>query len=88
MQYVEKLFISLEPLYSQSWFPVVLGILGLLFAYSVFKTLKSLPKLVMYPIVIATCFIVFFSWIYNRNEPEAISPFIDFLAQWLPARDA
>tara|TARA_B110000037_G_C17023923_1_gene466531 strand:+ start:446 stop:712 length:267 start_codon:yes stop_codon:yes gene_type:complete len=88
MQYVEKLFISLEPLYSQSWFPMALGILGLIFAYSVLKTLRSLPKLVMYPIVIATSFIVFFSWVYNRNEPEAISPFIDFLAQWLPARDA
>lgn len=88
MQYVEKLFISLEPLQTQSWFPFALGLLGLIFAYSVFKTLKSLPALVMYPIVIAGCFIVFFSWVYNRNEPEAISPFIDFLAQWLPSRDA
>lgn len=88
MQYVEKLFLSLEPLHSQAWFPYALGILGVIFAYSLFKTLKSLPTLVMYPIVIATCFILFFSWIYNRNEPAAISPFIDFLAQWLPSQDA
>mgnify|MGYP000748956654 CR=1 FL=1 len=84
MQYVEKLFQSLQPLYNQSWFPYALGVLGLLFAYSVFMSLKSLPKLVMYPIIMATCAIVFMNWVYNRNEPEILSPVVNMIAQFLP----
>ncbi len=88
MHYVEKLLQSLQPLYSQAWFPYAMGVIGLVFAYSVFKSLKSLPKLVMYPIIMATCVIVFMNWIYNRNEPELLSPIVDLLAPWLPARDS
>lgn len=85
MQYVEKLFQSLQPLYNQAWFPYALGVLGLIFAYSVFMSLKSLPKLVMYPIIMATCVIVFMNWVYNRNEPEVLSPMVDLIAQFLPS---
>lgn len=84
MHYVEKLFQSLQPLYNQPWFPYAVGVLGLIFAYSIFMTLKSLPKLVMYPIIMATCVIVFMNWIYHRNEPEVLTPMVNMIAQFLP----
>jgi hypothetical protein len=86
MLYVERLFKSLQPLYDQPWFPYALGCIGLLFAYSIFKTLNSLPKLVMYPIIGATCVIVCINWVYNRNEPELISPIVDAIAPFLPSK--
>ncbi len=86
MQYVEKLFQSLQPLYSQSWFPYAAGVLGVLFAYSVFKSLRSLPKLVMYPIIAAAAAIVFMNWIYYRNEPTFLTPTVDVIAQFLPSQ--
>ena len=85
MQYVDKLFQSLQPLYDQAWFPYAIGLLGIVFAYSVLMSLKSLPKLVMYPIIMATCAIVFLNWVYNRNEPEVLSPMINMIAQFLPS---
>lgn len=88
MHYVERLFQSLQPLYNQPWFPYALGVIGLLFAYSVFMSLRSLPKLVMYPIIAATCVIVFMNWVYYRNEPEMITPLIDMITPWLPAGHA
>lgn len=84
MHYVEKLFQSLQPLYTQAWFPYAIGVLGLIFVYSVYKTLRSLPKLVMYPIIMATAAIVFMNWVYYRNEPEVLSPVINMIAQFLP----
>lgn len=84
MQYVERLLLSLEPLYQKPWLPYALGVVGILFAYSVFKTLKSLPKLVMYPIILATCAIVFLNWVFNRNEPEFLTPVIELIAPFLP----
>lgn len=85
MHYVEKLFQSLQPLYNLPWFPYALGVIGVLFAYSVLMSLKSLPKMVMYPIIMATCTIVFLNWIYHRNEPEVLSPMINMIAQFLPS---
>lgn len=86
MHYVERLFQSLQPLYNQPWFPYAIGVVGILFAYSVFMSLKSLPKLVMYPIIAAACVIVFMNWVYNRNEPAVLTPLIDMLTPWLPSR--
>jgi hypothetical protein len=86
MLYVERLFKSLQPLYDQPWFPYALGCIGILFAYSVLKTLRSLPKLVMYPIIGATCAIVCMNWAYNRNEPEFITPVVDAIAPFLPSK--
>ena len=86
MLYVERLFKSLKPLYDQPWFPWALGAIGLVFAYSVFKTLSSLPKLVMYPIIGATCVIICMNWVYYRNEPEMLTPIVDAIAPWLPSK--
>ncbi|OUW19761.1 MAG: hypothetical protein CBD18_00300 [Opitutales bacterium TMED158] len=86
MLYVERLFKSLQPLYDQPWFPWALGGIGILFAYSVIKTLRTLPKLVMYPIIGATCAIIFLNWVYYRNEPQLLTPMIDAIAPWLPSR--
>ena len=30
--------------------------------------------------------VVFFNWIYNRNEPEFMTPFIEPLAQFFPSK--
>lgn len=86
MLYVERLLKSLQPLYDQPWFPYALGCLGLVFAYSVYKTISALPKLVMYPIIGATCVIVCMNWVYNRNEPEIITPIVDVIAPFLPSK--
>jgi len=86
MNYVERLLASLENLSNYSWFPYLLGLLGLLVAFSVYQTLKSLPKLVMYPIVVATCAIVFMNWVYYRNEPAMLTPVVDVLAPFLPGK--
>jgi len=63
-----------------------MGVIGIIFAYSVFKTLSTLPKLVMYPIIGATCVIICINWVYNRNEPEILTPIVDMIAPWLPSK--
>ncbi|EDY83335.1 hypothetical protein VDG1235_2961 [Verrucomicrobiia bacterium DG1235] len=47
-------------------------------------TLRSLPKLVMYPIIMSTAVIIFMNWIYHRNEPEMLTPMVNMIAQFLP----
>ena len=69
MLYEERLFESLKPLYSQPWFPYALGVIGALFASSVFRTFNKLPELVMYPTISTTWVMICMNWVYYRNEP-------------------
>jgi len=84
MEYIDRLIKSLEPVAHEAWFPYAIGVAGILFGYSIVKTLSSLPKLVMYPIVGATVFIVFMHWIYHRNEPEFLTPLVNMLSMFFP----
>ncbi len=86
MQYVEKFLQSLHPIYNQAWVPYALGVVGIIVGYSILMSLKSLPKLVMYPIIMSASVIVFINWIYNRNEPELLTPIVEFIAPWLPGK--
>lgn len=76
---------SLQPIYNEPWFPYAIGFVGLLLAISVFKTIKQLPKLVMYPIIFATVVIVLFNWLYYRSEPAFLSPVMEALAPFFPS---
>ncbi|WP_283395640.1 hypothetical protein [Candidatus Pelagisphaera phototrophica] len=40
----------------------------------------------MYPIIGATCAIICINWVYNRNEPELLTPVVDMIAPWLPSK--
>ena len=85
MLYVERFIKSLQPLSQEPWFPWAAGFIGLIFVWSLYSSLKSLPKLVMYPLIGATCIILCMSWVGNRNEPALLTPIVDFIEPWLPA---
>ena len=86
MPYVERLFKSLQPLYAQPCFPYAMGVIGIILACSIFRSFSTLPRLIMYPIIGATCAIICINWVYNRNEPELLTPVVDMIAPWLPSK--
>jgi MFS superfamily sulfate permease-like transporter len=45
------------------------------------------PKMIMIAVVLVTVGVVGFSWIYNRNEPAFLTPFIEPIAQFFPTKD-
>lgn len=51
------------------------------------KFFQSSNKILLSILICAAMGIVFFSWIYNRNEPEFLSPIIEPLAQFFPTKD-
>lgn len=86
MEYLEKLYTSLEPIFETKWFPYLQVFLIALLVISLFKTISKLPKLAMYPILFASSAILFMTWVYNRNEPAFLTPFVDALSNWLPTK--
>jgi hypothetical protein len=52
----------------------------------VVKIFQSSNKILLSIILCAAMGILFFSWIYNRNEPEFLTPIIEPLAQFFPSK--
>lgn len=88
MEYLEQLYKSLEPIFDTAWWPFAKWTLVVILIYSIYITVRQLPKLAVYPILFASTAILLMTWVYNRTEPEVLSPFVDFLSLWLPSANS
>ena len=69
-----------------SWLALILAFLALGVIIHLFRKLAGANKIIL---AIALCVIsgvVGFNWIYNRNEPPALTPLVDILAQFFPTK--
>lgn len=51
------------------------------------KIYRGANKILLSIVLAAVLGIVFFSWIYNRNEPEFMTPIIEPLSNFFPTKD-
>jgi hypothetical protein len=61
---------------------------GFFVAVFVLKKLLRVNKVFLFLGVFVVCGFTFVSWVYNRNEPAFLTPFVDQLAQFLPTKGA
>jgi len=52
------------------------------------RFLRGMNKIVLAIIVMVILTVVGFNWVYERNEPAALTPVVDVLAQFLPTKGA
>ena len=64
-----------------------LFLLVILMLVLVVKIFRSSNKILLSIVLCATMGILFFSWIYNRNEPAFLTPIIEPLSQFFPTKD-
>lgn len=71
------------------WLKVALVILAIVLAILLVKWIATkIPKMILIAIAFVSSGVIFFSWIYNRNEPEFLTPVVNVLAQWFPSKGA
>jgi hypothetical protein len=63
-------------------------IVGFFVAVFVLKRIMRINKVFLAIGVFAVCTLTFMSWVYNRNEPAFLTPFVDQLAQFFPTKGA
>jgi hypothetical protein len=63
-------------------------IVGFFLVVFVLKRLLRVNKVFLFVGVFVVCMFTFISWVYNRNEPAFLTPFVDQLAQFLPTKGA
>ncbi len=70
------------------WLKIGIGVAILLVAVFVLRKVFAMNRLVMGVIIFVVGSIIFFSWIYNRNEPKFLTPIVDRLAPFFPTAGA
>jgi hypothetical protein len=72
----------------QFWIKVILAFAVLALLIFIFKKAMGMNKIILIIIGCVVLGLVGFSWIYKRNEPAFLTPFIDSIAPFFPAEGA
>lgn len=68
------------------WVKVVGAILGFILAILILRKLMEVNKVIVIAVGIVTVSLLWFQWIYERNEPAFMTPIIEPVAQFFPSK--
>ncbi len=68
-----------------TWLKLGIGVAAIIAVVVVLRAVAKMNKIILGVGVFVVVSIVFFSWIYNRNEPKWMSPVIDKIAPFFPS---
>jgi hypothetical protein len=70
------------------WMKIGVGVAVLLIAIMVFRHVMKMNKIIAGIIMFVVGTVVFFSWVYNRNEPKFLTPIVEKIAPFFPTAGA
>jgi hypothetical protein len=68
------------------WIDLAIVILGLFAVVIVIRKIMQMNKIIAGIILAVILVLVGFNWIYERNEPKFLSPLVDMIAPFFPAK--
>lgn len=68
------------------WVKVVGAIGGFIIAILILRKLLEINKVIVIAVSVVTLCLLWFQWIYERNEPAFMTPIIDPVAQFFPSK--
>lgn len=79
---------KLQNVSGQFWIKVILGAFALALLIFLLKKVMAMNKIILAIIGFVILGIFGFNWIYQRNEPEFLTPFINKIAPFFPSQGA
>ena len=76
---------TLKTLPTDTWLKIGIAIAALIIAVGVLRKVAGMNKVIMGVVIFVAVTIVFFSWVYNRNEPKFLTPLVEKLAPFFPS---
>ena len=67
------------------WLKIIIAITVVVVVVFVLRRVLRMNKIIAGVIVFVVTTVVFFSWVYNRNEPKFLTPLMDRLAPFFPS---
>ncbi|MBL9188021.1 MAG: hypothetical protein JNK23_11115 [Opitutaceae bacterium] len=68
------------------WIKIGVGLLALIALVLILRTLAKFSGYILGFLLLIALTFVGFNWIYERNEPEWATPFVAWLAEFLPSK--
>ncbi|RXK54417.1 hypothetical protein ESB00_00525 [Oleiharenicola lentus] len=81
---IEKLQ-SLKP---DVWMKIGIVVGSFILAILLWRRIMKMNKIVAGVVVFVVVTVVFFSWVYNRNEPRFLTPLVNKIAPFFPSAGA
>ena len=67
------------------WLKIGIAIASLIIAVFIIRRVMKMNKIIAGVIIFVVMTVVFFSWVYNRNEPKFLTPIIERIAPFFPS---
>ena len=67
------------------WGKIAIAIGAFILTIFLFRRVMKMNKIIASVIVFVVCTVVFFSWVYNRNEPAFMTPIVQRIAPFFPS---
>jgi len=78
----------LEKIPRAFWIKVGLAVLAVIAAVLVFRAVLKINKFVLGGVAFIAAGLIWFNWIYHRNEPKFLTPLMNRIAPFFPAAGA
>ena len=79
---------KLKTLPPDVWLKVGIAVAVFIAVIFLFRKVMKMNKIIGGIIVFVVCTVVFFSWVYNRNEPKFLTPIVEKIAPFFPSAGA
>ena len=79
---------KLKTLPPDIWLKIGIGVAVFIAAIFLFRRIMKMNKIIGGIIVFVVGTVVFFSWVYNRNEPAFLTPLMNRIAPFFPSAGA
>lgn len=79
---------KLQTLKPDVWMKIGIAVGALVLAILIWRRVMQMNKIIAGVLVFVVCTVVFFSWVYNRNEPKFLTPIVNKVAPFFPSAGA
>jgi hypothetical protein len=79
---------KLQKLPPDVWLKIGIAVAALIVAVLLFRRVMKMNKVIAGVVVFVVVTVVFFSWVYNRNEPKFMTPIVEKIAPFFPSAGA
>jgi hypothetical protein len=76
---------SMKP---EMWLKIGIAVVAVVAVVILYRRIMRVNKVIAGVIVFVVCTVIFFSWVYNRNEPKFLTPIVEKIAPFFPSAGA
>jgi len=67
------------------WMKIAIAIGAFVLTIFLFRRVMKMNKIIAAVVIFVVFTVVFFSWVYNRNEPKFLTPLVEKVAPFFPS---